>query len=284
MPTLDIDGTQLAWEESGLPSPTAPAVVLLHGLGARAADWSFQVPALAERYRVIAVDLPGHGRSTLPVERITIDGIASRVYALISQISAGPVHLVGLSLGGCVALALAAETPACVHSLTLVNAFARLRPAGPRGVVRGLIRLALVAAAPMPIVASHVARGLFPKREQHDLYVRAVASLGATSRAGYVAGLRALARFDARARLGAVRCPTLIVVGDRDATVPRSAAEALRTGIAGARLVRHRFGPRDDARSAGGAQSRAPRFPSDVLTEVRARRGDRFLAASSLAR
>jgi len=237
MPTLDIDGAELAWEESGVRSTTTPSVVLLHGLGARAADWSFQVPALAEHYRVIAVDLPGHGRSALPVERITIDGIASRVCALVSHVSAGPVHLVGLSLGGCVALALAAQTPACVRSLTLVNAFARLRPVGPRGVLRGLVRLALLAVAPMPIVASHVARGLFPKREQHDLYVRAVASLGATSRAGYVAGLRALARFDARARLGAVRCPTLIVVGDRDATVPRSAAEALRAGIAGARLV-----------------------------------------------
>src|SRR5262249_20640193 len=189
MPTLDVDGAALAWEESGVSSPTTPSVVLLHGLGARAADWSFQVPALAERYRVIAVDLPGHGRSALPVERITIDGIASRVCALVSHVSAGPVHLVGLSLGGCVALALAAQTPACVRSLTLVNAFARLRPTGPRGVLQGLVRLALLAVAPMPIVAAHVARGLFPKREQPDLYLRAVASLGATSRAGYVAGL-----------------------------------------------------------------------------------------------
>ena len=237
MPTLDIDGTALAWDESGPPSAATPSVVLLHGLGARAGDWSLQIPALAGRYHVVAVDLPGHGRSALPRERLTIDGIASRVSALVSHVSTGPVHLVGLSLGGCVALALAAQAPERVRSLTLVNAFARLRPAGPRAALRVLVRLALVAMAPMPVVAAHVARGLFPKREQRDLCERAVASLGATPRASYVAGLRALARFDARARLAAVRCPTLIVVGDRDATVPRSATEALRAGIVGARLV-----------------------------------------------
>ena len=237
MPTLDIDGTALAWDESGPSSAATPSVVLFHGLGARAGDWSLQIPALAGRYHVVAVDLPGHGRSALPRERLTIDGIASRVSALVSHVSTGPVHLVGLSLGGCVALALAAQAPERVRSLTLVNAFARLRLAGPRAALRVLVRLALVAMAPMPVVAAHVARGLFPKREQRDLYERAVASLGATPRASYVAGLRALARFDARARLAAVRCPTLIVVGDRDATVPRSAAEALRAGIVGARLV-----------------------------------------------
>jgi pimeloyl-ACP methyl ester carboxylesterase len=236
MPTLDVDGAVLAWDESG-PSSSASSVVLLHGLGARVSDWAFQLPVLAERYRVIAVDLPGHGGSALPRERVTIDDIADRVGALLAHLAAPPVHLVGLSLGGCVALALAVRAPARVRSLTLVNAFARLRPAGPRAALRLLARLALLAVAPMPCVAAHVARGLFPKREQRDLYARAVASLGATSRAGYVAAVRALARFDARPRLAGVRCPTLIVVGDRDATVPRSAAETLCAGIAGARMV-----------------------------------------------
>src|SRR2546425_9936330 len=53
MPTLDIDGTALAWDESGPPSAATPSVVLLHGLGARAGDWSLQIPALAGRYHVV---------------------------------------------------------------------------------------------------------------------------------------------------------------------------------------------------------------------------------------
>ena len=75
MPTLDIDGTALAWDESGPPSAATPSVVLLHGLGARAGDWSLQIPALAGRHHVVAVDLPGHGRSALPRERLTIDAV-----------------------------------------------------------------------------------------------------------------------------------------------------------------------------------------------------------------
>jgi len=236
MPTTDIGGAALAWDESGPPLPSVP-VVLLHGLGARAGDWTFQRSALAERHHVIAVDLPGHGRSTLPRGGIVIESMADRVAALLAHLATPPAHLLGLSLGGCVALAVAARAPARVRSLTLVNTFARLRPAGPRAALRMLVRLALIAGAPMPVVAAHVARGLFPKREQRPLYEQAVASLAATSRASYVAAIRALARFDARPWLAGVRCPTLVVVGDRDATVPRSAAHVLCAGIAGARLV-----------------------------------------------
>lgn len=216
----------------------APVVLFLHGLGSSSADWAMQVPAFAERYRVLTLDLRGHGRSRAgPRRGFTVDALARDVAGTLARLGEAPVHAIGLSLGGCVALALALERPEMVRSLVLVNAFARLRPAGARGAARMLQRLGLLCVAPMPVVAAHVARGLFPKPEQREAYLAAVASLGANPRGTYLASIRALLGFDARGRLGQVACPTLVVTGDRDRTVPRAAAELLARAIPGARAV-----------------------------------------------
>jgi pimeloyl-ACP methyl ester carboxylesterase len=162
--------------------------------------------------------------------------MAHDVAALLAALGTPPAHVVGLSLGGCVALALALDHPAHVRSLTLVNTFARPAPAGPRGVLRLLTRLGLLACAPMRVVAAHVARGLFPRPEQRELYDAAVARLARNPRRTYLASLRGLLSFDVRRRLAEVRCPTLVVAGDRDTTVPLAAKRLLQQAIPGAEL------------------------------------------------
>jgi pimeloyl-ACP methyl ester carboxylesterase len=89
----------------------------------------------------------------------------------------------------------------------------------------------------MTTVAAQVARRLFPWPEQRTLYESAVASLAATPRRAYLAAMLALARFDARGQVAAIRHPTLVVAGDRDTTVPLAAKVALAAAIPGARLV-----------------------------------------------
>ena len=216
---------------------TGPPVVLLHGLGSCAADWAPQLEALAPRYRVVAVDLPGHGASPLPSGPLTIEAMASAVAMLSTELDAAPAHVVGLSLGACVALRLALQAPARVRSLTLVNPFACVRPGGLTDVARLAQRLWLLATAPMPRLAAHVARRLFPWPEQRALYEAAVGSLSATSRRGYAAAMRALARFDARGQLAAIRRPTLVVAGDRDPVVALGPKLRLGAAIPGARVV-----------------------------------------------
>lgn len=212
-------------------------VILLHGLGSRAADWAPQIAVLEPRYRVVAVDLPGHGASPLPPQRLSVEGMAASVAALAATVTDEPAHVVGLSLGACVALRLTLQTPARVRSLTLVNPFACVRPGGPADVARLAQRVWLLATAPMPRVAAHVARRLFPWPEQRALYEAAVMSLGTTSRRAYAAAMRALARFDARGQLGAIRRPTLVVAGDRDAVIALDPKLRLGAAIPGARVV-----------------------------------------------
>jgi pimeloyl-ACP methyl ester carboxylesterase len=211
--------------------------VFLHGLGSCADDWTWQVPAFEGDHRLLLVDLPGHYRSPLPAGRLTVDTMADAVGALLARLGEPPAHVVGLSLGGCVGLALALRAPERVRSLTLVNAVARLRPAGPSAALRLAARLALLATAPMSAVAALVARGLFPRPEQAALYEAAARSLARTPRGAYWAGVRALARFDARTALARVRCPTLVMAGADDATVALDVKESLAQAIAGSRWV-----------------------------------------------
>lgn len=235
MPAIALAGTTLHYDERG-GGDGAP-IVLLHGLGSSSADWAFQLPVLALGHRVLAVDLRGHGRSSRPRGRLTIEAMANDVAVLLAALGVPPAHVVGLSLGGCVALTLALDHPKYVRSLTLVNTFACLTPDGARGLLRMLTRLALLACAPMRVVAAHVAGGLFPRPDQQALYRAAVASLKSTPRATYWSTIRAVLGFDARCRLAEVRCPTLVVAGDRDTTVPFAAKTQLQQGIAGAELL-----------------------------------------------
>jgi len=233
MPTARLNNLDLYYETTGAGAP----LVLLHGLGSSSADWALQMPAFAARYRVITVDLRGHGRSLDGAWRYTIDQMAEDVAALLAQLQEPPAHVVGLSLGGCTAQMLAARHPGQVRSLVLCNTFARLRPDGLRGAGRLLRRVWLFGTAPMPMVAGYVAAGLFPKPEQQAIRAEAVARLGRNRKRPYLAAMRAVAAFDSRALLAAIRCPTLVLAGDRDTTVPRAAVQALARGITGARLA-----------------------------------------------
>ncbi len=97
----------------------APAL-LLHGFGADLNSWMFTQPALAESRRVVAVDLPGHGGSSRDVGAGDIGALTAAVEAFLQTLDLGAVHIVGHSMGGAIALALAERRPDLVRSLTLI--------------------------------------------------------------------------------------------------------------------------------------------------------------------
>ena len=212
-------------------------MLFLHGLGSSADDWTYQRAAFAAEHRVLVVDLPGHGRSARPRGPLTVERMAADIEALLMALDEPSVHVVGLSLGGCVGLALALRAPARVRSLTLVNTFARLEPASKGAGLRMAWRAVLLATAPMASVAALVARSVFPRAEQADLRRQAMASLARTSRRSYVSAMTALARFDARTSLATVRCPTMVVAGADDTTIGFEPKDALARAILGARWV-----------------------------------------------
>ncbi|HVF04663.1 MAG TPA: alpha/beta hydrolase [Frankiaceae bacterium] len=118
--TVDVGGRAIYVRRAGTPG--APAAVFVHGLGGSSTNWTDVMALLGGRLDEHAPDLPGHGRSGPPRDgRYTLDTHASAVVDYIRGLGCGPVHLFGNSLGGAVAIRVAAEHPELVTTLTLVS-------------------------------------------------------------------------------------------------------------------------------------------------------------------
>jgi 3-oxoadipate enol-lactonase len=207
-------------------------LILLHGLGSSGADWYPLVPGLAEHFQLVLVDLRGFGSSSLARNKdYSIASMAHDVAQLRASLKMDTTHVVGLSLGGCVALQLAVMAAAQVDHLVLVNTFAKLRQG--KGAAVGSKLKRLWAARNVDTLAAFVAaehfsdpelRALARERLRHN-------DLGVLHRT-----MLAIMRFNLLPQLGAITSPTLLLIGDRDHTVPRQCAEDLQRGIPQAQL------------------------------------------------
>lgn len=108
---MQIDSYWIHVEGDGAP------LVLLHGFAGSHLIWSSHLPAFSRQWRVIALDLPGHGRTTSP--RFQMDQVAGDLLAALATLKVETFHLLGYSMGGRLALYLAARHPARVRSLIL---------------------------------------------------------------------------------------------------------------------------------------------------------------------
>jgi pimeloyl-ACP methyl ester carboxylesterase len=126
---LQLHGQRFHYTEWGEPS--APPVLLLHGVTGHARTWDGEARALAERYRVLALDQRGHGDSDpAPDGDYSTDSLVGDVAAFADALALPPVRLVGLSLGGRVAIAFAARHAAAVERLVVIDIGPELPPAG----------------------------------------------------------------------------------------------------------------------------------------------------------
>jgi 3-oxoadipate enol-lactonase len=231
-PRLSVGDAELHYEVMGQGDP----VLLVHGLGSSLRDWEHQVETLARRHTVIAVDLRGHGASCKPPGPYSMTLFARDVATLLDALGARPVHVCGISLGGMVACQLAVDFPERVRSLAIINS----GPAFPGRTLKGKLaiwtRFAMIRWKGLPALGAMVAGKLFPKPEQETLRRTFVERFGANDPAAYEATLRAIAAFDVSGRMASVRCPVLVVSGDRDYT-PVSAKRAYLPLLTDARLV-----------------------------------------------
>jgi pimeloyl-ACP methyl ester carboxylesterase len=221
------------------PNPTGrPAVLLLHGLGANADSWLFQLPPLAEAgFRPIAPDAPGFSRSPYDGKGWSVASAARAMADLLDELQTGPVHLVGISMGGVIAQQLYFDFPHLVRRLALVNTFAVLHPDSLGGWLYLLGRFVMVHTVGLPAQAKVVARRIFTLAEQEELRRMLVAAITQSDPRAYRAAMRALALFDSRKRLAEIGVPTLVITGERDTTVPPPRQKLLVAGIPGARQV-----------------------------------------------
>ena len=213
-------------------------ILLLHGLGADSRSWGYQFSALASSgFRPIAVDLPGFGQSAPLQSGWNIPAVADQMASWLSVSGYGNIPVVGISMGGTVALQLAISHPEVVSSLILVSTFACLRPRNLHTASYLFRRFVSVAMRGGASQAEMVAWHLFPLPEQKELRTAMVDLIHETDPGVYKAAMSALATFDVRKKLATIRAPVLVISGEQDATVPLDNQRELVEHIPGARMV-----------------------------------------------
>lgn len=195
-------------------------LVLLHGLSGSSRWWRRNVPELARGSRVVVPDVIGFGRTRVRGTLPPIGEIADLLAGWMDRLALGPVDLVGHSMGGQIAVHLAARHPERVRRLVLVDAAGIPRPITPRTLTR---------------FAAEVAP---PRRWGDPFFLPTI--VGDALLAGPRTILRAIGhilRDDVRPLLPRVAAPTLVVWGELDTIIPVEHAREFREGIPGARLA-----------------------------------------------
>ena len=177
MPTLDLNGTRLHYQDTGAGDET---ILFSHGLLWDHRMFAPQIEALRGDYRCVAYDHRGQGRSAVPSEAtIPIDLLALDAIGLIEALGLGAVHVVGLSMGGFVGMRVAAWRPDLVRSLSLIETSADPEPR--RNVPRyKALNLVVGVAGPQP-VASRVMPIMFGRTFLDDPARAAERATGAAS-------------------------------------------------------------------------------------------------------
>jgi 3-oxoadipate enol-lactonase len=237
MPTIAVDGVELHYEERG----AGPPVIFAHGLLWSGAMFDAQTAALSSRFRCIAYDHRGQGRSASSLAPYDMEQLATDAATLIEKLGAAPCHFVGLSMGGFVGMRLAARRPELIRTLTLIETAA---DSEPRWNVPKYRAMALVgrylgfgplAGAVMRIMfgksfLGDAARAAERERLRAELVAldpeRTEAALDAVVRRRPILG-----------ELGRVAVPTLVLHGDEDRAIVLPRVQQMASAIAGARLV-----------------------------------------------
>lgn len=214
---------RIAYDDSG---GAGPLVVAIPGLGDLRQEYRFLAPRLvAAGYRVVTMDVRGHGESSVDWPDYFTQSVGADALALVESLKAGPALLIGTSMaGGAIAWA-AAERPDLVAGLVLINPFVRPIPASA---LQTLMVKTLMRRPWGPTAWGYYYQSLYPTQRPADFDEYKV---------GLVANLKQPGRFEAAVammnddkaaiepRLGEVRAPALVLMGSKDPDFPDPAAE-----------------------------------------------------------
>ncbi|NGZ96438.1 MAG: alpha/beta hydrolase [Nitrospira sp. WS110] len=230
-----INNISLAFNDQGTGAP----LVFLHAFPLNRCMWVEQEQALSSQFRVLTIDLRGHGESDAPLWRYTLDQAADDVIGLLDHLSIRQAVFVGLSMGGYILFALHRRYADRVRGLVLANTRAQADTVEGK---EGRFQMAQTAYKNGP---SAIADIMIPKllssatiQAKPELVGRVRAMIEGNQISGIAGDLMAMAeRPDSVSLLGQITCPTQIIVGELDLPTPPSDAKLMADRISGAHLT-----------------------------------------------
>ena len=229
----DID---LAYSDEGQGAP----VIFLHAFPLNRTMWAPQVAELSDRYRVVTIDLRGHGESDAPMWRYTVDQFAEDVNGLLEHLGIARATFVGLSMGGYILFALYRKYPARFQSLVLADTRATADTPEAKAARFSMAQIAYRRGA------SSIADLMLPKllspascEYRADLRDHLRTIITGNQVSGIAGDLMAMEeRPDSTPLLSTISVPTLVIVGDEDLASPPDEVEGMAKQIPGSTFVR----------------------------------------------
>lgn len=214
----------------------APALVLGPSLGTSTILWEHTVVALAERHRVLAWDLPGHGASPATSEPFTVAELADAVAQVVRAHGTGRVRYAGVSLGGAIGLELVLRHPELVESAAIIASGAQLGDAHAWHERAAQVRSQSTSSLIIGSAQRWFAPGSIER--EPELTGRLLRALRDADDESYARCCEALAAYDVRDRLSTIMQPVLAVWGEHDAVAPEQKADEIASGVQHGRAAR----------------------------------------------
>ena len=235
MPSIDRNGVRIHFDDVG----SGPAVVLGHSFLCSGEMWRPQVEPLSERYRVINIDGRGHGRSGALSESFSLYDMVDDVIGVLDEVEVDRAVWAGLSIGGMVAMRAAIAAPDRVAGLILVDTHAGPETTYKKIKYRAMgLGVRLLGVEPFLAAISKLMFGKTTRRRDPDLVAAWRKRFAATDVPSMLLVLGALVRRDSVVdQLRSVRIPSLVIVGDEDASLPPTLSREIADALPDASLV-----------------------------------------------
>jgi 3-oxoadipate enol-lactonase len=217
---------------TGVDHGAGPTLVLLHPLAQGAELWRPLIDFLESSFRVIALDARGHGRSEWDGRPFSVDDLASDVAEVLLELGVGASAVLGMSMGGCTAMTLAARHPELVTRLVLVDTTSDYGPGKAEAWAERAVRAVQVPRVDQ--LEFQVDRWFSAEfvESDPDEVARVNAVFCATDSRAHAQACRALGAFEFSGELSNVTAPTLIMVGEDDYAATVAMSLDLHHGIA----------------------------------------------------
>jgi pimeloyl-ACP methyl ester carboxylesterase len=220
---LDITGGRLAYSDQG----TGPLVIAIPGMGDLRSSYRFLTPKLsAAGYRVISLDVRGHGESSVAWNDYSVGAIAGDVLELIRSLDAGPAHVMGNSMAAAAAVIAAAREPQAIRSIALLAPF--VRDVLPMWLATPIFEVLLRGPWRANLWRALFKRA-FPTRLPDDFEAEQARRDANLAEPGRFAAFRRMAvasKIESERRIADVTAPALVLMGTRDPDFPKPAEEA----------------------------------------------------------
>lgn len=234
MPEISLNGLRHHYRLEG--PETAPVLTFAHAQGFTLDSWNAQIAHFRDRYRVLALDLRGHGNTVVAGAPYNIEDLATDVLALMDALEIGQMHYVGASLGGMAGFALAQDHAERLNSVTFVTTQGILPQASIDGqkAATAVMRKEGAAARVDAVLERYLRKGY---REQcPESYAELRRQFTTNPVEGYAEAGDAIFAMDFDPRIGEITVPTMVIAGSDDIATPPKRMELYRDSIPGAKM------------------------------------------------